>query len=387
MIDVRRLTAAAFAGMLVFGIVMALLGAVLPPISAHIGFDLAQAGELFLAMNFAMLLCSLVVGPAMDRFGMKLPMAIGALAVGAALVILAMAASFQALLACVVLLGLGGGALNSSTNTLIADLHPDAGEKNAALNILGMFFGFGALLLPFVIGSLIGRLGLATILSAAALLCVAVAVFCAGLRFPPAKQASGKPAGAVLQFLRVPLVWGFGVLLFCESGNEFLLGGYISTYLTREIRLPLSSASYGLAAFWAAIMLSRALGSRLLLRVPGHRIVIGSAIVATLASAFLITAATGLAAVIAVAALGFGLAGIYPTTLGRAGASFEQHSGTVFGILFTIALSGGMLMPWAVGEIANRNGMRAGLILAPAAFGVILVVMISLARQLHHPNR
>lgn len=374
------LSAAAYAGMLVFGVVMALLGAVLPPVSARIGFDLAHAGQLFLAMNFGMLLCSLGVGPAMDRFGMRTPMVSGALAVGGALAIVAFAQSFQALLVAVALLGVGGGALNGATNTLVADLHTDAGRKNAALNLLGMFFGFGALLLPFVIGALLNRLGLVTILLAAAALCAAVAAFCASLRFPPAKQASGIPGADVFRFLRLPLVWAFGVLLFCESGNEFLLGGYISTYLTREIHLPLSSASYALAGFWAAIMLSRALGSRVLLRVPGHRVVMLSAAIAALASTLLVIAGSAMVAAMAVAALGFGLAGIYPTTLGLAGASFEKHSGTVFGILFTIALSGGMTLPWAVGQIATGHGMRSGLMLAPAAFLVILSIAIAIPR-------
>ncbi len=379
-VSVGILSAAAYAGMLVFGVVMALLGAVLPPISLRIGFDLAQAGQLFLAMNFAMLLCSLGVGPAMDRFGMKIPMVLGPLAVGGALTIVAMAQTFQALLVAVVLLGLGGGALNSATNTLVADLHTDAGRKNAALNLLGMFFGFGALLLPFVIGSLLNRLGLVAILLVAAFLCAAVAVFCASLRFPPAKQGSGIPGADVLRFLRLPLVWAFGLLLFCESGNEFLLGGYISTYLTREIHLPLSSASYALTGFWAAIMLSRALGSRVLLRVPGHRIVILSAAISALACTLLIASGSALAAIIAVAALGFGLAGIYPTTLGLAGASFEKHSGTVFGILFTIALAGGMTLPWTVGQIANSYGMRSGLMPAPAAFLVIAAIAFAIPK-------
>ena len=374
------LSAAACAGMLVFGIVMALLGAVLPPLSARIGFDLAQAGQLFLVMNLCMLLCSLGIGPTMDRFGMKAPMALGPLAVGGALIVLAFASSFGILLVAVALLGTGGGALNGSTNTLIADLNPDAGRKNAALNLLGMFFGFGALLLPFGIGSLLSRLGLVAILSIAAVLCVAVALLSASLPFPQPKQSAGVHAADVLRFLCVPMVWGLALLLFCESGNEFLLGGYISTYLTREIHLSLSAASYALAGFWAAIMLARALSSRVLLRVPGPRVIVVSAAVSALASAALLMAHAAPAAVIAVLALGFGLAGIYPTTLGVAGAKFERHSGTVFGILFTIALSGGMLFPWTVGQIANASGMRAGLMLAPAGFCAIFLIASALPR-------
>ena len=47
--------AAAYAGMLVFGIVMALLGAVLPALSARLEYSVADIGGLFLAMNSAML--------------------------------------------------------------------------------------------------------------------------------------------------------------------------------------------------------------------------------------------------------------------------------------------------------------------------------------------
>ena len=376
----RLLSAAACAGMLVFGVVMALLGAVLPLVSARLGFDLAQAGELFLVMNFCMLLCSLGVGPAMDRFGMKAPMALGPVAVGGALVMVASAGSFQVLLVAVALLGLGGGALNSAANTLVADLHTDAARKNAALNLLGVFFGFGALLLPFVIGSLLHRIGLAYILGTAAVLCAGVAACCAWLRFPAAKQGSGVAGEAVLGFLRRPIVWGFALLLFCESGNEFLLGGYISTYLAREIRLTLSAASYALAGFWAAIMVSRALSSRLLLRVPGHQVVTLSAVVSALASGVLAAAGSALMAVLAVAVLGFALAGIYPTTLGLAGARFAEHSGTVFGILFTVAMAGGMTLPWTVGQIANAYGMRMGLAIAPAAFLVILALLAVILR-------
>jgi FHS family glucose/mannose:H+ symporter-like MFS transporter len=374
------LGAACCAGMLVFGIVMALLGAVLPHLSARIGFDLAQAGQLFLVMNLCMLLCSLGIGPAMDRYGMKAPMILGPLAVGAALIAFALAPNFGWLLGAAALLGIGGGALNGSTNTLTADLNPDAGRKNAALNLLGVFFGFGALLLPFGIGSLLERLGLGAILSIATILCGAAAVFSALLRFPHAKQSAGVNAGDVLRFLRVPMVWGLAVLLFCESGNEFLLGGYISTYLTRAIHLPLAAASYALAGFWAAIMLARALSSRVLLRVPGPRVILLSAAVSTLASVALVLAGGTPAAVVAVVVLGFSLAGIYPTALGIAGAKFERHSGTVFGILFTIALSGGMLFPWAVGQIANTSGLRAGLGLAPAGFFIIFLIASALPR-------
>ena len=130
---------------------------------------------------------------------------------------------------------MGGGALNGGTNLLIADLHADPRRKNAALSALGIFFGFGALFLPFVLGSLVELLGLGTILWLAAAPTATVALLFLALAFPPAKRAQGLSLREVGRFARHPLVLLFGFLLFFQSGNEFLIGGYTATYLVREV--------------------------------------------------------------------------------------------------------------------------------------------------------
>ena len=254
---IALLSAAAYSGMFVFGIVMALLGAILPAMAGRLEFQVADIGTLFLVMNGAMLAASLVLGLAMDRFGIKPPLAIGAFLVAAALVIVARATALSDLLAAVVLLGIGGGALNGGTNTLVADLHEDPQQKNAALNLLGVFFGFGALLLPFAIGALLARFSLAALLLAAAIPCGLVGLFASTLRFPPPKQGHRLPVADMPRFLRDPLVVVLACLLFFQSGVEFTLGGFIATYLTREMGASVSQASWVLTAFWAAIMGTR----------------------------------------------------------------------------------------------------------------------------------
>ncbi|HEV2213270.1 MAG TPA: hypothetical protein VGS99_07965 [Gammaproteobacteria bacterium] len=47
--------------MFVFGIVMALLGAILPSLAGRLRFNVRDIGSLFLVMNFAMLVCSLAL--------------------------------------------------------------------------------------------------------------------------------------------------------------------------------------------------------------------------------------------------------------------------------------------------------------------------------------
>jgi len=41
----------------------------------------------------------------------------------------------------------------------------------------------------------------------------------------------------------------------------------------------------------------------------------------------------------------------------------EEYSGTAFGILFAIALTGGMILPWAVGQIADAYRLRLALLI------------------------
>jgi FHS family glucose/mannose:H+ symporter-like MFS transporter len=377
-----RSAAAAHAGIFLFGITMALLGAVLPALSERLRFDLAQVGTLFLVMNLCILATSLALGPLMDRYGTRTPLLVGPVLVGVALALLAVAGHFGALVWGVAVLGVGGGMVNGAGNTLIADLHDDPQAKTAALNLLGVFFGVGALLLPFAMGLLLEALGLAGILFAAAVLCLAAAVHNAVLPFPPPKQAARMPLREGARFLRDPVVLLFAALLFFESANEFVAGGYVSSLLTRELGLDVQAVSWVVAAYWAALMLARVSLSRLALRVPGPRIVMASALGAACAVAMLALARHPALAVAATVAIAAGLAGIFPTVLGIVGARYAAYTGTVFGILFTAALTGGVTLPWLTGQLAAARGLRSALWLTVACFLAVGALQWAAARRM-----
>lgn len=377
---VARLSAAAYSGMFVFGIVMALLGAILPALAGRLRFEVADIGTLFLVMNGAMLAASLLLGLVMDRFGMKPPLVVGAVLVAIALVIVARATALTDLLTAVLLLGVGGGALNGGTNTLVADLHEDPERKSAALNVLGVFFGFGALLLPFAIGALLARFSLATLLLSTAVPCALVGVFAATLAFPAPKQRQRLPIRDMPRFLRDPLVLLLAFLLFFQSGVEFTLGGFISTYLTREMGASVSLASWVLAAFWAAIMCARIALSRLATSTSPYRVLFGCASGALVGALIAAGATVPALAALGIVVMGLSLAGVFPAALGIAGARFATHSGTVFGILFTVALAGGMTLPWTAGQIGEGAGLRWVFLLVAFSYVVILTLTRAAAR-------
>ncbi len=372
-----------------FGIVMALLGAVLPLLARRLQFDLSHAGDLFVVMNAAMLVTTLSLGPLIDRFGHKPPLLTAPLLVAGALALISRVDSYEALVAALIFLGIGGGALNQVTNTLIADLYNDPHRKRAELNVLGVFFGFGALFVPFTIGSLLIYLGLKKILFLAMMLSLTPAVLGVALAFPMPRQRQGVSLTQVVRLVREPLVRTFSLLLFFESGNEFILGGYMTTYLTRHLGATVSTASYLLAAYWGALMFGRTVLSRLTLRKSGGSLILTSAVAVAGSVALLLSARSILWAAISVILLGLGIAMIFPTVLGIAGSSYPSHSGTVFGILIGIALMGGIALPWIVGKLSDIRGIRTGLLVAIlnalAVFGFQLMAnRILLQRRVQH---
>lgn len=371
----RVLTLVGHAAIFVFGVVMALIGAVVPVLSERVALDLGAIGTMFLAMNGAMLAASLTLGLLVDRVGVRPPLAAGAWLVATGLVLVALASTPLLLLVGAASLGAGGGALNGAANMLVADLHAAPAHKAAALNRLGVSFGVGALLMPFSVGTIVAAVGLTDLLTGAAVLCAAFGGAILAVTFPPPQQPQGWPLAQVSTYVRQPVVIGLAVLLFFQSGNEFLLGGYISSRLTRDFGVAIPTASLWLAGFWACIMASRTGMSRLLAVTSSSSVVRGSAVGAAVACLLLATATSPLVAGVAALLAGLALAPIFPTTLGVAGAHHPEQTGAVFGLLFTVALTGGMTMPWLAGHLAATAGLPAVFVLAAVNFLMVAACM------------
>ena len=377
---VRSLMSSACAGIFVFGIVMAILGAILPSLFSRIQFDKSQAGNLFFYMNLAMLAMSVFFGPIVDRFGYKVFLALSSLLVALSLVLFNAASTYSFLILAAVLLGFGGGGLNGGSNALTSDLYPE--RRSAALNLLGIFFGFGALTIPFLIGTLLGTLGLNTILIIAALLSLIPFVLFLALRFPLAKQAQGFPLRQAAKVVGHPLLWLCGFLLFFESGNEFTVGGWTSTYLNEYFHLTPKVASFVLAGYWAAIMIGRLIVTRLVRVVKNEILVLGSGVLALIAAVIMAASPSGALAGFGAVLIGLGFAAIYPTTLAIVGETFPSLSGTAFSVIFVIGLAGGMTAPWLTGKVAMASSLRQGFFIPVVCCAMIVILQLVIMRLL-----
>ena len=375
----RNLTTASSAGIFIFGIVMAILGAILPQLTSLLHLDKARAGNLFFFMNLGMLAASIVFGPLVDRFGFKVFLAGSSLLVSLSFVGLAFSASYYPVLLSVIALGLAGGVINGGSNALINDLHPS--RRAAALNFLGIFFGIGAMLIPLIIGTFLHQLGLRSVILIAAGLSLIPFVLFSVFYFPRPKQPQGFPLKEIKNIASSRLLWLGAFILFFESGNEFAIGGWLTTFLQEKFQFGLNEAALVLSGYWFFLMVGRLTFPLLNRWLKRDTIVFISAALALVSvSGWLLSPLKGLAVVFSFLA-GYGLAAIYPTTLAVIGDEFPAFSGTAFSLAISTGLLGGMISPWLVGQISQHYSLQVGLLVPVFSLFLIMVLQTILTRE------
>jgi MFS transporter, FHS family, glucose/mannose:H+ symporter len=369
----RTLFAIACLGMLAFGIVLTTLGAVLPSVIERFGIDTAVAGSLFLLMTFGILLGSVVFGPIVDRNGYKGMLLLATALIAIGLEGIAFAPSMAWLRVAVAFIGFGGGIINGGTNALVADI--SAESRTAGLSLLGVFFGVGAVGVPFVLGSLLGTFSYSSIIAAVGALVLAPFLITAATPFPAPKQPQGFPLAAAKGLVRDPVLLLMGLMLFLESGMEITVGGWTATFFKQELQIADQRALVYLSLYWLGMMLARiALGS-VLRRATPTRVLMGCLTVGFVGALLLILTRDASVAAVGVFLLGVGFSATFPVVLGFVGDRYTQLSGTAFSIVIVMALTGGMLLPWLTGVLGASYGLRGSFTIVPVALVLLSALL------------
>lgn len=376
----RSVLASAYLGMLVFGIVLTTLGAVLPSVIERFGIDTAAAGTLFLLMSFGIMAGSLVFGPLVDRYGYRWLLLASAALIFLGLEGIAFAPSMGALRAAVLVIGFGGGVINGGVNALVADISAE-GERGAAISLLGVFFGLGAVGVPFALGMFLADSSYTAIIAGVGVVVLGALAFMASTRFPTPKQAQGFPLVDAARLVREAPLLLYGLMLFFESGVELTVGGWTATFFRDELGVTGERALVFLSLYWLGMMLARLVLGAVLGRTSGVRpllVCIGVA----LAGSFLMIGSRSLGgAATGVFLLGVGFAATFPVVLGFVGDRYPQLSGTAFSIAFVMALTGGMVLPYVTGVLGARYGLRTSFLVVPIALVGIVALLGVVSRR------
>ena len=370
------------AAFIALGLTAASLGPTLTDLANNTRAALSHISYGFTARALGYLLGSFLGGRLYDRRPGNPVMGTMLLLMALSMALVPIIPVLWVLIAMLLFLGMFEGALDVGGNTLLVWLH---GEKvGPYMNALHFFFGVGAFLSPIVVArTLAASGGITWAYWVLALLIVPVAV--ALLRLPspssPADERTtpgGEPAVAPRRTsgLLVTLIAAF---FFLYVGSETSFGGWIATY-AKAINLgDAATAAYLTSVFWGALTLGRLLSIPLAVRLRPRTLLLGD-LLGCLLSVLVVIAWPSVPAALWIGTFGagFSMASIFPTMISFAGRHMTT-TGKTTAWFFVGGSSGGMLIPWLIGQWFESTGPQvtvfmvlASLLLNLAMFGVII---------------
>lgn len=382
----RRVMWAGFLGIFVWGTNAGLLGAVLPSLRERAGISLNESAGLFIALSCGLVVASILAGLMLDRRGKKAVLcgAVG-LVIGA-LVTLAFAVAYPAMVVLAFLLGAGGSAIVTAAHALIADLNPT--HRAASLNLLDVFFGIGAFATPFAIVPLQQSGGVNAVLFALAGLAALVLGYLLTVTFPPPVHAHTASPVAAGRLLRSAAFLVPAALVFLYVGTEQSIWDWQVTYFMSDRGMDNVSAARVLSVFPIAIMAGRLVNNRLLMRVAPGPVLLVSTVGATLCLGIVMVASSTTIGGVALLLAGLFMASIFPTALGVVSSRFPTASGTALGLAITGGWLGSVAISPSFGFVAHRaDYWTAYAVIVGAAAAMAVTALILVKQQVDGAQR
>jgi fucose permease len=364
----------------VFGMLLALLGALKLKLAERLRIGEGRIGGLLAALNLALIPMMLVSGVLIDALGVRLVLIVGSLLAAVAVFTLALRRSYVAALGCVLLLGAGSACLSTASVVLMPRAFDFGPRVAASINLGHVFVALGALMTPTVADLLLRTLDFRKTLGLLALVCLVPAVTAAVSGSSDADAPAEK--GELLQVLTSFPILLTGVAFLFYAPLEFAVSTWGSTYLTVEQGYRESRAAWLMSFFWLAFLIGRVLAT--LLFHSRHvdpswapMVIFLLALAAAALMGNLAGAGKPRPAAWGLILLGLALGPIFPTLVAVALQAAPNAQGTAYGAVFAIGSLGSAALAPLLGLLARgKTVMRALRLLAPLA---LLLVVVALA--------
>lgn len=345
-----------FAGILLFGVSMVLIGSVLPLLKLRLGLSDIIAGGLFSILPFGLLIGSISFGPITDKYGYRWVLSIACLFLAIGFIGIGHTFSLLLLRISILFFGIGGGVINGATSALISDLSND-NKKIANLNLLGVFFGIGALCMPLILSTLNNESYVVAI-NIAAMLSVLISLLFLLIKYPLSLKKEKISFKLIPLFLKKKVFLIICFFLFFQSAFEAIINNWSVSYFTDQLQVPQRDALIALSFSVLGMTLMRILTggvfrnvkSKTLLQIS-FSLFIAGIICLFIPSSFIYINTFGLFLI------GAGLSPGFPVMLGLTGNMFKEISGTAFSFVMFIALTGNIIINYITGILIEQLGI------------------------------
>ncbi len=369
------------AGFFLTGLLMSFLGPILPAWGYHLRSDYSAAGLHFLALALGIIASMGLSQRLLPQKGAQFMLVVASSVAAGSLLFLALMSPPVALgwrLVGVLFVGASSGLVAAALFSGITEIYEH--DPAATANLAGLLFGLGSLVTALLVS---GTFYIYTVPAILVFLAVVPAIFAgvyARAVFPVERVALQPTWREALADFRVPAAILFALLLFFQSANEWSLAGWLAIYLIQKIGISPASGLFLLAFYWFVLLVGRVLAQFLLSRVRHGRLLSLSAFSALFGCTILTFTTNLFGAVMGILFVAGGFASVYPLVVEKIGHRFPYFHPGLFNGIFSLAMAGGLLAPWAVGYLADLWGIRM-MMVQPLlgtfmVFGLLLLIRL-----------
>ncbi len=369
---------------LIQGIAFTTIPAAAGFLTSQSGFalDTLQYGSLYLPMILGAILACFTAGVVGKKVGIRVPLLVGltlnsvAMA-GFALCSLLMhspAQAFMALLAVMLAIGLGFGALLTALNSYALFFFPK-GSKTA-ITFLHTCLGVGTALGPLLFDVFYTRdcfWGDPLLISFLffVLLISALIFFPNPMQFGQERKTQGKVRNRPLFLLFLAIAFFYGV-------SETAFGNWGTLFLTRSKGFNLIDANFALALFWAAVTAGRLAAAFLSLKLSFKAIYRILSPILLCSVLLLLFASKSQQLYVAFAMAGLGCSAFLPFTVGLAQERFAAIAPVISGLVMGIYMAGYGVVSQGVGVLSELFHLSLSALFAFLIFVCVLLFYLIL---------
>ena len=368
--------AAVATAFVVYGMIAAMLGTILPDLSKRFALSPSQNGTIASVQALGLILASLAVGPLLDNEGKKVGLVLGLGLIAIALFGLPRARGFRSVLIVLFLLGLGGGTVVTAANSLVSDVGQV--HRGIALNLVNLFFGLGGLATPFISANLFSNnwVRLCHTVGWLALVTLAIQVF---TKMPGPVGAGGFVLADAAPVLGKPLLLLIGLFLFLYIGCEVGVWNWLPRHLMAQGISESQALNILSLGFALGLLIGRIGVSPILVRVPAITVTLAASVAMAVTTFFMLRTKRPAVALVLVFLAGLSMAPVFPTTIAIVGDAFPRMTSTAIGFVITLGWTGLAVSSRVIGAIAGGDPLRLkkALLVIPASS--LLMVGLDLA--------
>jgi len=349
------------------GMMVLVIGAVLPYIIAEARIGYTVAGGLLSAFAIGNLLASFVTPLLLARIGKRISIIILSSLIPTFLLVITLVPSLPIMYLAFLFIGIGRGSVSIVNNMIVTENNASTSE----FNLLHTMFAIGAFLAPFLtVLYITGGLNWKFIIYTVVILSTISTLSYRKLPYLSNEIVVIQNSNNEKTFLKNIDFYILSLILFFYLGVENCVNGWFVTYFKSSGIMSDSYATNLVSITWFLIMIGRLSNSYLARKISKQRLILINCLCSTIFFLLLISTQNLVIITVAVAGLGFFFAGIYPTCIANAG-EFIKGSNMGMSIFLAIAALGGIIAPQIVGILADNIGIAGAI-----SFLIISIVLM-----------